>query len=459
MIKKNNPQKGQALILIALGIVGLVGITALAIDGGNAFSERRRAQNAADTSAMAAALEYVEDMFMTPAGDIILAEDGDGTDWHQAGINLVEKNGYNMDPSNSVVIARPPGTNCKGETYEPYYAEDGITDISDQYIQVKINITVDTYFAQVLGEEFSQTHSCVEAVAYAEPPYSSILYDGNSIVALAPHECQAVKYQGTADAILTLGGVFVNSDCPDAAFFNHAAHASLTAPSLTSVGGIQYSDGAINIPVEGITTGATQVAYPPDYTLPKPELDCDKQDPPAHQDGEVIYPGNWYGEFPPSGVTEMRPGLYCVYADSKNFNIRNSDTLWGEGVTIAVMTGGISWTGSDEGIYLTAPSPTSEECALAPTSIPCKYNGLLIFMPMTNSSSITFNGNTDWTIVGTILAPAAPITINGTEDGTTINAQIIGYTVELTGTGSTNIIYNGGENWDGPYDPRLELNQ
>lgn len=44
-------EKGQALILITLGIIALIGFTALAIDGGRAFEERRHAQNAADTAA------------------------------------------------------------------------------------------------------------------------------------------------------------------------------------------------------------------------------------------------------------------------------------------------------------------------------------------------------------------------------------------------------------------------
>src|SRR5689334_20899575 len=48
--------RGQALILIALAAVGLFAVTGLAIDGGARFSDRRHAQNAADTAALAAAL-------------------------------------------------------------------------------------------------------------------------------------------------------------------------------------------------------------------------------------------------------------------------------------------------------------------------------------------------------------------------------------------------------------------
>ena len=49
-------ERGQALVLIALAAIGLFGITGLAIDGSAKFSDRRHAQNAADTAVLAAAL-------------------------------------------------------------------------------------------------------------------------------------------------------------------------------------------------------------------------------------------------------------------------------------------------------------------------------------------------------------------------------------------------------------------
>jgi Flp pilus assembly protein TadG len=49
-------ERGQALIMIAFAAVGLFALTALAIDGGAAFSKDRQAQNAADAAALAGAL-------------------------------------------------------------------------------------------------------------------------------------------------------------------------------------------------------------------------------------------------------------------------------------------------------------------------------------------------------------------------------------------------------------------
>lgn len=52
-------EKGQALILIALAAIGLFAFAALAIDGSRAYSDKRHAQNTADTSVLAAALASI----------------------------------------------------------------------------------------------------------------------------------------------------------------------------------------------------------------------------------------------------------------------------------------------------------------------------------------------------------------------------------------------------------------
>ena len=49
-------EKGQSLVLIAFAAIALFAFAALAIDGSAIFSDRRHAQNAADTAALDAAL-------------------------------------------------------------------------------------------------------------------------------------------------------------------------------------------------------------------------------------------------------------------------------------------------------------------------------------------------------------------------------------------------------------------
>jgi len=53
MMHKRKSERGQSLVIIAVVMVGLIALMGLAIDGGNVFMQRRRAQNAADAAALA----------------------------------------------------------------------------------------------------------------------------------------------------------------------------------------------------------------------------------------------------------------------------------------------------------------------------------------------------------------------------------------------------------------------
>src|SRR3990172_7333160 len=50
-------RQGQSLVIVTLLLFALMGMLALALDGGNGFFQRRRAQNAADAGALAGARE------------------------------------------------------------------------------------------------------------------------------------------------------------------------------------------------------------------------------------------------------------------------------------------------------------------------------------------------------------------------------------------------------------------
>src|SRR5512145_1257919 len=66
-MKPKSQERGQALVIIALAVVGLFGFSALAIDGSRVFSDRRNAQNAADTAALSAALAKIRQEPYEPA--------------------------------------------------------------------------------------------------------------------------------------------------------------------------------------------------------------------------------------------------------------------------------------------------------------------------------------------------------------------------------------------------------
>ncbi len=400
-------ERGQALIMIVLAAVGLFAFAALAIDGSIVFSDRRHAQNAADTSALAAALAKTR-----------------GQSYTTAAIGRTTSNGYNNNGTTNIVEVYLCDNVAATCTALPAGADP------TEYIQVKITSHVKTYFARIIGR--AEVINRVDAVARATPSDYDEMFFGNAVVGLAPHDCKAVTYQGNADTTISGGGIFVMSDCPTAAFFNNSGAAQLTAPSLCAVGGIDYKPTALDVP--SIKVGCSP---PPKIAEPNPQCSGN-----AVKSGNTLSPGYWTGKFPPAGVDTLESGIYCVDGD---FRINGGDSLTGYGVVIRMDEGVVSWNGGAT-VHLEAPNEGG-------------FSDLLLYMPSsTNCSTITLNGNSDSTIVGTILAPCAQINIDGTGDSG-IEGQIIGYKVDLSGASATSIHYNDERNYEALIQPYIEVNQ
>jgi hypothetical protein len=110
-----------------------------------------------------------------------------------------------------------------------------------------------------------------------------------------------------------------------------------------------------------------------------------------------------------------------------------------------MQSGDIDWNGGAE-INLSAP--TTGDLA-----------GMLIYAPMTNTSTMRFNGNASTILTGTIFMPAAPLVYNGTGNLQPSHVQIIAYTIELTGSNVSNIIYEDSTNWDSTMPAQLGIMQ
>jgi len=124
-------ERGQALVIIALAAVGLFGFSALAIDGSRVFSDRRNAQNAADTAALSAALAKIRQ-----------------ENYVQAALDRAADNGYAIDANSSVEVAMCntlTGVNaCQGipvvdlNSIPPPTVEEVARANAANYINVKI---------------------------------------------------------------------------------------------------------------------------------------------------------------------------------------------------------------------------------------------------------------------------------------------------------------------------------
>jgi len=459
-MKHSKYEKGQALILIVLAIFGLVGLTGLTIDGGNAYSDRRHAQNAADAAVFAAALTKVR-----------------GGDWQTAGFARAADNNYdNNGTTNIVQVVSPPiiGT----------YAGN------PDYIQVLITSYVDTYFAGVVG--INQMTNKVQAVSKTKLSGIGPLFDGEAMVALSPDDEHALSTCGNPNVDVQYSGIFVNSSSECAMYANGNVSFEVdTAYSVVNSSDPECENGnpSVTGPVVG---GAEQIDYPPDIFIAAPTIVCaaGHADPTTEPDGSItIHPGSYNSiTLNTNDPVNFEPGNYCVDGNVKfngqgsitanyvSFRMDSGDFQINGGADFTADNFIFYATGSADGIHfngggtITTTNTTyylesggvefngnAQNTLSAPSSGP--NANMLIYLPYGNTSGIDITGNSDSTIQGTILGVSSHVKVGGNSDGLALNSQIVGYTVEACGNSFLNISWDPGDNFQQQEPAKIELTE
>jgi Flp pilus assembly protein TadG len=397
---RKSAQAGQALILIAIAIVGLLALVALAIDAGNGFSDRSKAQNAADSAVLAGATAKTQNQSVTSAATARATSNG-----YTDGINGA-----------TVTVSNPPGPGCNG-TNGPFAG-------NSQYIQVIIHSTVSTFFGPIVN--INELHNCVEAIARTQlMAGSSQLAMGNTIAAVG---CTGLNItaSGSADVTLMNGGIYSNSSSNPALYIHK--NDNLTAPSVGSVGSAHVPYGYSPAP----ETGITQLPCPlPDYMIPKYTCSYNYVNfPPASSDANVTKVGSVY---------ELNAGVYCISGSWSKANMTGSD------VTFVMLNQGFTWNGNVD-IHLRAPTSGATK-------------GLLIFLPYSNTNSITLNGNAGLDITGSVFAPNATIKLSGSFGSTAVQSQWVGKVVDMTGNLQATFEYIPSNSYAFNAPPILEISK
>ena len=412
MIKNiRNKQRGQVLIIIMIALIAIVGVAGLAIDGGNVLLDRRSAQNAADSAALAGAIVRVNQ----PGGD-----------WVGTIMSSAADNGFPNDGvKNMIEVYSPP----KSGTYAN----------NVEYVQVVITSHVKMYFSRIVGR--SETVNVVEAVVRTKAAVLKPLLGEAALASLAPtSECNRergfwVHEEGTFEVMG--GSVFVNSNNPTCALIQEESgsiYMRFNDP-ITVVGGAQIHNPRLISPV--LQVGAPKVSYPPPFMMPN--VKCNKQAA-IREDGETMTPGTWGGLFPPVNVKRLEPGVYCL----ENGFITTKDTdLTGSSVVIVVKKGEVTITKNAK-VRLTAPSDGP-------------YAGLLLFLPMENDKRVSLDANFNSEFRGTILAPASNILFKGSDMQHGYHSQIIGFRIALSGDENIIIQYNPDENYHALSNSEIQL--
>ena len=401
--KRNNSERGQALILIMLGFVTLLGFAALAIDGSMLYSDRRYAQNASDASSLAG------------GGEAALSLENDrvtSSNW----------NCSSSDINDAKAIARTKAIQRaadNGFTIDVDPSDDGISDdgsvtvdcnvvtstFTKKYLDVTVNIVIDTQtsFAHFVYQ--GPMRNQVKAVTRVNPrqPVAS----GQAIVALNPVPCSGQShgagFHGTADVVVQGSGIFSNGCLRGDG-----------GPVVIAEGDIMYAEEYNNN--GNFTPAPSQVSdriSRDDFNIPLP--DCSA--------------GTTWGASQFESQSNLAAGLHCVIPDHKSKASFNGGTLSGSEVTIVL-----------KDVELTINGNVEVDLSAENASDPA-VDGLLIYAHATNSSfcnsvpDIILNGNGDSSFYGTIFAPCYDVDVLGTADMEAFQSQIIGWNVEFGGTG------------------------
>jgi hypothetical protein len=409
-MKNHRLERGQALIVIALALVGIVAMVGLVVDGGRGFLDRRNAQNAADAAALASAYARIK-------GENIVS----------AAMEAAAQNGYSNDGVTNIV-----------ELYTPPKNGSHTGDL--EYVQIIITSHLNTYFARVIGR--NQITNIAEATARTTTPEVKELLNGQAVISLAPvSNCinrLSFWVHGEATLDVSGGGVFVNSNNQSCALIQQGSGSIRLEEgySINVVGNASIQKTRLLTPE--VTVGASPMSYPPPFFMPK--VGCSKEAEVSLVDPTSMSSGSWGDDFPPPGVTHLDGGVYCL---DNGMHITGS--LEGHNVIFKVQDGEVRFS-SGADIMLDAPNAGVNA-------------GLLIYLPMDNNSKVVLNGGAGSVIKGTILAPASPILIKGMDSKSGFHSQIIGYTIEADGTSNVVIVYNKEQNFQALSMPEIQLSE
>jgi hypothetical protein len=391
-----------------------MGMTALAIDGTRFYSDRRASQAAADSAALAGAGAAAQSIKNYLPSDFYCGSSlgaNASTQAINAALQNATRDGYTL--VNDSTSPNHVYVTCE-------------TDSFSDYLDIHIQVTTETTlrFGQILYNQ--PLIGVVVAVSRVYPQQN--LAFGNAIASLSENCSDGGIYlDGTSNITIHDGGVFSNS-C-----LSGKGHIQL----LVSGAEIQYVTDLVD------TGGAIFSPIPSKSPDLLPEINIDPPDCSSlAYKGAVTHGGNLtsgiYDEIliNNSETLFLNPGLYCLDGD---FRVNGTAIITGYNVTIYMRSGQIDLTGTSS-VILTAPNCITSVCGVPPA-----IRGILFFIDPSNTLPVKFSGTANSDFMGTVYAPNSEVDINGTPDMTTMETQIIGKKVVITGNVNLDLNLSGAE--------------
>ena len=439
-------RRAVVVAFVALSLVGLVGVAAIAIDGGLLYLELRKTRAGADAAAMAAACDlyknYPTNNGTDPSGSA-----------KQAALDVASTNGFTNDTTTSTVVVNIPPLSG------PYTGLAG-------YTEVIITYNVQRGFSRVFGSApVPVVARAVSRGAWVTPRPGVIILDYTGKAAL--------NTQGNGAFTEVGGPVIVNSNNSSAEV--SSGNGVFTAPEFDITGGLAFNGSNANL----VTKPVANQVFTGTHPTPDPLAYLVPPDPTTLAAGKMTTGPNPNGN---GTLYTLYPGVYtnlptftsgdAVILKQANAGVNNSGIYYingggfkSTGANISVdqtTNGGVmiynapASTASSEQIQITGNSSGSVN--LAPlTSGP--YAGLSIWQDRNSPVPVNIAGNGYFQVTGTFYAAGAQLAIAGNGTSSTgyyldasgnkvwgasqIGSQYVSQDLALSGNGNININYSG----------------
>jgi hypothetical protein len=420
-VEQRQSRRGVVLVLVAVGLISILGVVALAVDGGVLQLKYREARAHADAAAMAAACVLFEEY-----------PKNQGTDpdkhAHDAAIAIAKQNGVKNDKTTSqIVVNIPPLTG-------PYKDRTS-------YVEVEV-----TYYQQrAFSRVFGSAPIPVKARAVARGAWVSAKV---GVLILDYDDKASLNAQGNGAFTEVGAPVIVNSNSPSATVA--AGNGTIKADEFYITGGLSLSgSGSLQtVPDPGKIYLGTHPSPDPLAYLPVPSMPPDgKMITESIGSGNKKYtlsPGR-YVDLPTFNTgdivilqqasTNTAGGIF--YLDGGGFHSTGATVQMGSG-TGGVMIYNKPHDSSASNKLQISGNPAGSVTLTGLTSGP--YQGMVLWQERTSGEEMLIEGNGNFNIEGTLYAAGARLNING--NGKTSGGDVTGYYYDSTGAkveGSTRI--------------------
>lgn len=413
-MKQKRHGRGQAVIMVTVMLVPMLGLAGMVTDVGWAYFERQAAQAAAD----AAALGAVRVAMINSGGSVSCGSNSvvctssytcpnplpaQTASNLQDGCYFANDNGFAVTTGGSQNVVMSSGTKAN--------APNGLNVV--YWATATVGASLPPMFSVVFGHTTLSVNAAATAavlpgggggpcVYLMDPTGISMTFSGsagihsNCGIDISSSNANSVLWSGTPSITVTGGaGVDMAGGC--------LPNCSIISPSPTTV-----AQSAITDPLASLPTPTPSTPY---QDASGPIVLSGSQSVTLNQ-GTYEHGITASG----SGTITMNPGLYIFLG---GITTSGSVSVLGTGVTIYSPSSGITMSGTGS-VNLTAPTSGT-------------YSGIAFYEGRTNTSGATLSGGSNLNVTGAFYAPDATLTFSGGSNAQALNIGLVVKDVVFSG--------------------------